>query len=175
MENTLLHDVVRTLYFHAVVFSIANSQSLEVPIVSEMIDVNASSHLEFFHLGMMHSRTIDDDFFSRYSPHIASLFGRSSLFGNLDTFANHVSATMYPYRITRFADFHGLVYRKQWRRFHTAVLVISRCADMDGRSRNVQCPSQEHVNNHHLSHAERYHVFVRFHHLKLVGKYLMQK
>ena len=55
VKDASFNDVVRTLHLHAVVLGIADDQAVECPVVSEVVHIDATPHLEFALCGVVHT------------------------------------------------------------------------------------------------------------------------
>ena len=72
MENALFDDIIGTFHLHAVILRIAKREPLKMPIVGQMVHIDTATHLEFTLSRMMHSRTVDNHFFSWHRPQITA-------------------------------------------------------------------------------------------------------
>ena len=133
-EDASLNDVIGTFYLHAVIFGILKHKAVEGPVVGFMIHVDAASHLEIRHRGVVHRRAVDDNLPNGIlgpCTHLATTFCRCRQGGNLDALADGVCAFMNKDTVTSLHLLDSFVDGKQRRSLCAGIVVVTRCGHMD--------------------------------------------
>ena len=111
-EDATLDDVVRALHLHAVVLGVLEHQSVESPVVCQVVDVDATGHLEAHFGGVVHARAVDNDLANsifRPGTQFAAQVGRGLQGGNLDALADVVSSLVNEDAVASLHQLHRLV------------------------------------------------------------------
>ena len=133
-EHTTFNDVVGTFYLHTVVQRILQGQTIECPIVCQVVHIDTARLLKLDFRRSNHIFTVDNhlaDSIFRISTHFATQIRIGGQLRNLQTLGDIVCTFMYQDTVSCLHQLQGFSDCCQRSGFCSCIFITTCCSNMD--------------------------------------------